>query len=275
MRRGRLLIGLVFAVVAAVGYFGLREFNPITGETQHISLSPEQEIALGLQSAPEMAEQFGGLESDPSIQADVAAVGEGLVRQSIAGQTPYRFSFRVLRDRETINAFALPGGPIFITRGLLERFENEAQLAGVLGHEISHVIARHSAEHIAKSQFAQGLINAAGAAGSDDAGGGQRAAQVAAMVAQMVQLKYGRSDELQADTLGVRLLSESGYDPRALLEVMRILAEAGPSGRQPEFLSSHPDPGNRRELIQRAIDTRFPNGVPPHLTLGRSIGVVQ
>jgi predicted Zn-dependent protease len=273
MRRGRLLIGLVFAVVAAFGYFGLREFNPITGETQHISLTPEQEIALGLQSAPEMAEQFGGLEPDATIQGDVAAIGQRLVQQSIAGQTPYRFSFHVLRDRETVNAFALPGGPIFITRGLLERFENEAQLAGVLGHEIGHVIARHSAEHIAKSQFAQGLINAAGATGSAGADGGQRAAQVAAMVAQMVELKYGRSDELQADTLGVRLMSETGFDPRALLEVMRILADSGPAGRTPEFLSSHPDPGNRQALIQRAIESRFPGGVPERLTLGRRLQV--
>lgn len=274
MRRGRLLIGLIVALVSAFGYFGLREFNPITGETQHIALSPEQEIALGLQSAPEMAEQFGGLEPDATIQGDVTAVGERLVQQSVAGRTPYRFSFHVLRDRETVNAFALPGGPIFITRGLLERFENEAQLAGVLGHEISHVIARHSAEHIAKSQFAQGLINAAGTAGSDGSDRGQGAAQVAAVVAEMVQLKYGRSDEYQADTLGVRLLSETGFDPRALLSVMRILAESGPTGRTPEFLSSHPDPGNREGLIQRAIETRFPDGVSDHLTLGRRMRVV-
>ena len=91
----------------------------------------------------------------------------------------------------------------------------------------------------------------------------------------MVELKYGRGDELQADTLGVRLLAESGYDPRALLEVMRILAEAGPAGRPPEFLSSHPDPGNRRDLIQRAIDARFPNGVPQNLTLGRGVQVAR
>ncbi|MEO5619144.1 MAG: M48 family metalloprotease [Candidatus Eisenbacteria bacterium] len=275
MRRGRLLIGLVLALVSAVGYFGLREFNPITGETQHISLTPEQEIALGLQSAPEMADQFGGLEPDASIQSDVSAIGGRLVQHTIAGQTPYRFSFSVLRDRETVNAFALPGGPIFITRGLLEKFDNEAQLAGVLSHEIGHVIARHSAEHIAKSQLAGGLINAVGTAGSDGAGGGNQAAQVAAVVAQMVQLKYGRSDEHQSDTLGVRLLAEAGYDPRALLEVMRILAESsGPRG-QPEFLSSHPDPGNRKELIQGAIDARFPNGVPDRLTLGRQIAVAQ
>jgi beta-barrel assembly-enhancing protease len=272
MRRGRLLIGLIIALVSVMGYYGLREFNPITGETQHIALTRDQEIALGMQSAPEMAEQLGGLEPDGSIQAEVASVGDAIVNRSIARETGYRFGFHVLRDPETVNAFALPGGPIFITRGLLNRLENEAQLAGVLGHEIGHVIARHSAEQIAKSQLAQGLVNAVGVAGSDDAGGGQRAAQMAALVAQMVQLKYGRSDELQSDTLGVRLMSEAGYDPRELLDVMRILEEAsGGRGGQPEWMSSHPNPGNRQGVIQDAIGRRFPGGVPPELTLGRPI----
>ena len=271
MRRGRVLVALVLAVVSLFGYYGVRQFNPVTGETQHISLSRDQEIALGLQSAPLMAEQFGGLDPDGAAQAAVSAVGERVVRQSIAGETQYEFSFHLLRDPATVNAFALPGGPIFITRGLFQRFENEAQLAGVLGHEIGHVIARHSAEHLAKSQLAQGLINAVGTAGSDGMDNGQRAAQAAAVVAQMVQLRYGRGDELQADTLGVRLMSEAGYDPRALLEVMRILAEAGGSSRQPEFLSSHPNPGNRQELIRRAIASHFPDGVPRNLTLGRGI----
>jgi predicted Zn-dependent protease len=220
-----------------------------------------------------MAEQFGGLDPDAGIQADVAAVGERLVQQSIVRETPYRYTFHVLADPQTINAFALPGGPIFITRALLQRLENEAQLAGVLGHEIGHVAARHSAEHIAKSQLAQGLINAVGIAGSEDPGSGQHAAQVAAVVAQMVQLQYGRNDELESDTLGVRLVSEAGYDPRAMLEVMRILAESGGPDRPPEFMSSHPDPGNRQAIIQRAIESRYPDGVPAELTLGRSIAL--
>lgn len=272
MRRGRPLIALVIALISVIGYFGMRQFNPITGETQHIALTRDQEIAMGLQSAPEMAEQFGGLDPDQSVQADVASVGQRIVSQSIAGQTEYQFSFHVLQDPQTVNAFALPGGPIFITRGLLSRLENEAQLAGVLGHEASHVVARHSAEHIAKSQLAAGLVNAVGVAGSSDDGtSGNHAAQVAAVVAQMVQLKYGRSDELQADTLGVRLMSEAGYDPRAMLEVMRILSESGGPNRQPEFMSSHPDPGNRQGVIRQAIESRFPNGVPEQLTLGRRI----
>jgi predicted Zn-dependent protease len=275
MRRGRIIIGLIIAAVSLIGYYGMRQLNPTTGEMQHIALTRDQEIAIGLQSAPEMAEQLGGEDPDPSIQADVAAVGGRIASRSTAGQTPYRFSFRVLRDAETVNAFALPGGPIFITRGLLQRFENEAQLAGVLAHEISHVVARHSAAQIAKNQLAQVLVTAVGTAGSDDQGGGQQAAQVAGVVAQMVQLKYGRGDEIQADTLGVRFMSEAGYDPRALLEVMRILAESSGGQRAPEFMSSHPDPGNRREVIQQAIGSRFPGGVPGTLTMGRTIKVSQ
>ena len=275
MRRGRLIVGLIIAAISLLSYYGVRQTNPITGQTQHIALTRDQEIALGLQSAPEMADQFGGLDPDPSIQADVAAVGQRVVDQSVARGTEYQFSFHVLRDPETINAFALPGGPIFITRGLLDKLENEAELAGVLGHETGHVIARHSAAQISKSQLAQGLVTAVGAAGSDDGSGGQHAAQVAAVVAQMVQLKYGRGDEIQADTLGVRLMSEAGYDPRALIEVMRILEESSGPGREPEFMSSHPNPGNRRAIIQGAIQSRFPSGVPENLTLGRRIKVAS
>jgi len=271
MRRGRLMIAVIVALMALVGYWTSREYNPITGETQSIALSPEQEVALGLQSAPEMIQQFGGADSDPAARALVAEVGERIVRATPAGQTPYQFSFTLLGDASTINAFALPGGPIFITRGLLEKLQNEAQLAGVLGHEVGHVLGRHAAERIAKQNLAQGLIGAAGVAGSDDGSGGQNAARMAAFVAQMAQLRYGRSDEIQSDTLGVRFVAGAGYDPREMLGVMRVLAEAGGPDRPPEIMSSHPDPGNREAVIQQAIDRTFPNGVPPNLTTGQQL----
>lgn len=269
MRRGRILIAIVIALMSIGGYLGTRSTNPITGESQHIALTPQQEIALGLQSAPQMAEEFGGLDPDEDVQAFVRGVGNRLVQSSVARNSEYQFHFTVLADPNTVNAFALPGGPIFITHALLNRFENEAQLAGVLGHEISHVIARHSAEHIAKGQLAQGLINAVGMAGSDDVSGGQNAARAAAVVAQMVQMKYGRSDEYESDTLGVRLMAEAGYDPRAMIDVMRILKAASGGGGQPEFMSSHPDPGNREQVIREAIERRFPGGVPSNYTLGQ------
>ena len=274
MRRGRLIVGLVMAVVALVSYYGSRETNPITGEKQQVALSQKQEVALGLQAAPQMAEQFGGLHPDANLQSLVKGAGDRIARQSAVSSSPYEFSFNLLRDPETVNAFALPGGPIFVTAALLGRLENEAQLAGVLGHEIGHVVARHSAEHMAKSQLAQLLVGAVGVAATDDEnpGRGQQAAVVAGFVSQMVTLRYGRKDELESDRLGVRLMSEAGFDPRAMLTVMRILAESSKGGRPPEFLSSHPDPGNREQEITAAIAERYPQGVPAELTTGRSFG---
>ena len=275
MRRGRLIVGLVMAVVALVSYYGSRETNPITGEKQQVALSQKQEVALGLQAAPQMAEQFGGLHPDANLQSLVKSAGDRVARQSAVSSSPYEFSFNLLRDPETVNAFALPGGPIFVTAALLGRLENEAQLAGVLGHEIGHVVARHSAEHMAKSQLAQLLVGAVGVAATDDEnpGRGQQAAVVAGFVSQMVTLRYGRKDELESDRLGVRLMSEAGFDPRAMLTVMRILAESSKGGRPPEFLSSHPDPGNREQEITAAIAERYPQGVPAELTTGRSFGL--
>lgn len=273
MRRGRILLGLALAAFALCTYWGMSERNPITGETQHISLTQEQEIALGLQAAPEMAQQFGGLDPDQSIQADVTLLGQKLVGESVAEKTGYEFRFAVLDDRQTVNAFALPGGPVFITRALLEQLENEAQLAGVLSHEIGHVIGRHSAEQISRSQLIGGLAAAVGVAASDEADQGQQAAALAAMVGQLAQMRYGRGDELQSDSLGVAIMSAAGYDPRALIVVMDILARASGGGGGPEFLQTHPNPGNRQAWIQRAIDTQFPGGVPPELTLGRPIGL--
>lgn len=264
----RLVIAAIILLIGLVSYFGTSVLNPVTGEKQHISLSTDQEIALGLGAAPRMAEQFGGLEPDPKLQEFVQRVGDRVVRQSVAAQTPYQFQFHLLRDPQTVNAFALPGGPIFITRGLLSRLQNEAQLAGVLGHETGHVVARHSAEHMAKSQLGQSIVGAIYVGTSDQYGRGQQAAMLAAVTNQMLQLKYGREDELEADTLGVRVISEAGYDPRALLVVMKILEEAGGGQRRSEFTSTHPNPGNRQQVIREAIDKQFPNGVPRNLTLG-------
>lgn len=260
--RARLLIGLVIALFTVIGYFSQSSVNPVTGEKQHVSLTPQQEIALGLQSAPQMAREFGGLSGDPQASQIVKAIGRSVAAQSVASHSPYKFDFHLLADRRTINAFALPGGQIFITEALLRLLRTEGELAGVLGHEIGHVIARHSAEHMAKQNLTQGLASAAVIA-ADPAG---NSGAIAQMVAQVVNMKYGREDELEADALGVRLMAEAGYDPRALLGVMEILARAsGQAGRAPEMLSTHPAPANRAERITETIARLFPNGLPAGL----------
>ena len=267
MNRSRLLIGLVVAVISILGYFGSSVFNPVTQEKQHVAgITPEQEVALGLQAAPEMEQQFGGLDPSNELQAKVSQVGERVVSRSAAGQTPYQFQFHVLDDPETINAFALPGGQVFITEGLLRRLKTEGQLAGVLGHEVGHVVARHGAEHIAKQQLTAGLTGAAVLATYDPNDPNSRgSAAVAAMIGQLVTMKFGRQDELEADQLGVRLGSESGYDPRSMIELMKILEESNQGNRPPEFFSTHPNPENRIARIEEAIKQQYPNGVPEGL----------
>ena len=153
---GRLLMAAAIAAFSLFSYFSSRQDNPVTGETQYIDITPEQEIALGLEAAPQMAAEFGGLDENAQDQALVDEVGNRIVQSSPAGSSPYQFEFHLLDDDQTINAFALPGGQVFITRALYDKLQTEGQLAGVLGHEIAHVVGRHSAEHIAKAKLTEG-----------------------------------------------------------------------------------------------------------------------
>ncbi|KAA9354940.1 M48 family metallopeptidase [Larkinella humicola] len=251
-RAGRLIFGLIAALIAVFTYFSNTQENPVTGEKQHISLTPEQEVQLGLESAPQMAQQFGGLYPDEKVQQSVKRVGQKIVNSTDVKNSPYQFDFHVLADNQTVNAFAVPGGQIFITAALLDKLKNEDQLAGVLGHEITHVVGRHSAEQIAKQQLTQGLAGAAAIATEDPNSPGRNSA-IAAYVANLIGLKYGRDDEIESDQLGVRWMVESGYNPEAMIDVMEVLKAAGGPNRPSEFMSSHPDPDNRIQRIQEAI----------------------
>ena len=230
---------------AFVRHWSQRETNPYTGRVQAISLSPEQEIAIGLQSAPQMAQQHGGLHPDNRYQALVDNVGYKLVNSSVAKKTPYKYEFHLLADPNTINAFALPGGQIFITYALFSKLENEDQLAGVLGHEIGHVLGKHSNERITDSKKWQTIVMGASAI---DFGA------IAQQYGQGQLLANGRDDELESDELGVMFMIDAGYNPEELIGVMKILKTAAGPNRIPEFQSTHPDPENRIEKIKEAID---------------------
>jgi predicted Zn-dependent protease len=253
---GRLIMAAVVVVFSLITYFGSQSTNSVTQEVQHISMSTDQEIAMGLQAAPEVAGQFGGLDSSESDGQRVKQIGQQIVQESPAGTTPYQFDFHLLADTETENAFALPGGQIFITRALYDRLETDGQLAGVLGHETGHVVARHSAEQIAKAQLTQGLSGAAviAACDPDNPSGCVAASQMAALVGQFIYMKYSRDDETESDWLGVCFLNDSGYDPQNMVEAMQIIASLNQGERPPEFLSTHPDPGNRVLQIQENIN---------------------
>lgn len=249
MRRGswkiRIFIGLAIVAFAFIKRCNSKETNEYTGRSQIINMTEDQEIAIGLQSAPEMAQQYGGLYPDERMQAFVKSVGNKLVQGSIARETPYQYEFYLLADDQTINAFALPGGPCFITYALFKQL-NEAQLAGVLGHEIGHVIGRHSAERIAEGDFWKTVSMGASVGG--DMG------NLVGGIGQNTLLKNGRGDELESDDLGVLFMIQSGYDPIEMIKVMEILKAAGGPNRAPEFQSTHPDPENRIQRIKEAIE---------------------
>ena len=254
-----LIIALVMAGFTLFKYYANSSVNEVTGEKQHISMSVEQEIAMGLQSAPQMMAEMGGEVEGTTYDAKVREVGAKLVSSSDALRTDYKdhFNFHLLADDRTINAFALPGGQIFITAALLQRLTSDGRsldedmLAGVLGHEIGHVVARHSAEKLAQMELAQGLTGAVSMATYDPSN--PSGSYIAQAVANMLQLKYGRGQELQSDELGVRFMLQSGYEPEKLVDVMEILKQASGGSRVPEFQSSHPDPENRKEKILEAI----------------------
>ena len=240
----RIFIGLAIVGFAFIQRCSNKEENPYTGRVQNINMSADQEIAIGLQSAPQMAQQHGGLYPDERLQAYVDAVGKKLVQNSIARETPYNYDFHLLADDRTINAFALPGGQCFITYALFSKL-NESQLAGVLGHEIAHVIGRHSAERIAESKFWQTLTMGASV-------GGDMGSLIQGL-GQNTLLTNGRGDELESDDLGVLFMIQSGYDPYEMIKVMEILKAAAGPNRVPEFQSTHPDPENRIEKIKESI----------------------
>ncbi len=260
----RLLIALAIAAFSLITYFSKSVYNPVTEQKQRVDMSPRQEIALGLQAAPRMARQYGGESDDPEGRAAVEQIGNELITKTDAGKSPYKFDFHLLADDKTVNAFALPGGQIFLTEGLYKLLSTKGELAGVLAHEVGHVVARHSAQQVAKQQLTQGLTGAAVIAAYDPNDRNNNTATMAMLIGQVVSMKYGRGDELEADRLGVRFSSQAGYDPRAMLKVMVILGKAAKT-RTPEFFSTHPNPENRIKKIEAEIIEKFPQGVPAGL----------
>ena len=247
--KGRIVIAVIIAIIGVITYFSKTETNPITGEKQRVSLSVDQEIQLGLQAAPELIQEMGGEARDSKLNAYIDKVGNRVLSSTEAGKSPFKFEFYLLADNRTVNAFALPGGQVFITMGLYKLLKSEDQLAGVLGHEIGHVINRHGSEHMAKHELTQQLVQA-----TQVASGGYDQGMIAQYVGQMVNLKYGRDDEIESDKYGVKYLVESGYKPEAMIEVMEILNNASGKNKSPEFLSSHPNPENRIQKIKEYIE---------------------
>jgi predicted Zn-dependent protease len=224
--------------------------NPATGKRQLSLISEEQEIAMGKEADAQVSQQLG-LYPDESLQRYLQDLGETLAAESERPNLPW--TFRVVDD-EVVNAFALPGGFIYITRGILTHLGAEAELVGILGHEMGHVTARHSVNQMSKGMLAQiGL--GVGSVLSPELASLSGLAQTGL---SLLFLKYSRDDERQADELAFRYTGRSGYDPRGLVEVFEMLERvsgqaSGGGGDLPNWLATHPQPEKRRELAEEVV----------------------
>lgn len=252
-RRLRPILGtlLVLALALPVAYCAV---NPATGERQLMLVSRDQEIAMGQQGAEQVRASIGLVE-DQALQDYVSEIGLAMAEDTERPDLPWSFQ---VADDPVINAFALPGGPTYVTRGILAYFNSEAELATVLGHEAGHITARHSAEQMSRQQLYGGLAGLGAAV--FEAGDLARGLLGAGL--NVLFLQYGRDDERQADRLGLRYLTSRGYDPSEAVDVFEMLARqsegSGGSGL-PSWLSTHPAPEDRAEQIQAVLDTLPPD----------------
>lgn len=230
--------------------------NPVTGKSE-LSLIPEsQEIAMGQEAAEQIVGQMG-LVQDEALQKYVSDLGMSMARASERPNLPWKF---YVVDDPVVNAFALPGGPIFITRGILTHMNSEAELASVLGHEIGHVTAKHSVSQMSKAQLAQIGLGVGMVLLPDELRG---LGDIASMGMSFLFLKFGRDDEKQSDALGFRYMVSQGYDPREMASMFRTLDRQGKkqgAGSIPEWASTHPAPENR---VAATLERVRQSGVSP------------
>ena len=234
--------GVGLALMVAMGSASVAAFQLV---------SVQDEIAIGQKAQREVQQQTPEV-SDPVVRDYVRDLGGRLAGYASGEKYPYSFS---TADYRELNAFALPGGPVWIHRGILASATTEAQVAGVLAHEVAHISRRHAARQITKGTLANGLLGLLGAVLGDE-GAGAAAAQVAAGVtANSFMLKFSRDDERDADREGVAILARAGYDTRGLTEFMRVLAAQ--QGRSPgsvaQFMSTHPAPASRVRDLERLV----------------------
>jgi predicted Zn-dependent protease len=217
-------------------------------------ISVGDEIAIG-RDAQQQVRKTVPVVSDASLNAYVRQVGNRLAARARGPRYPYSFSIANYRE---LNAFALPGGPVWINRGILHAAANEAQLAGVLAHEIAHVAQRHAADQITKQLVANGFLGLLGAVLGNDPGAARTAQAGARLLAGSYMLKFSRDDEREADAIGSQVMQRAGWDPRGMPEFMETLRRQ--QGRDPGsveiFLSSHPAPAERAAALRRSLGTR-------------------
>jgi len=241
-KSGLLIIGLIYCFCCGCAT------NPVTGEAQLMLISEQQDIEIGRKYAPEVEKQMGGRVADQLLQNYVDSVGQKLARVSHKPDLQYHF---VALESETLNAFALPGGYVFITSGMLKKLATEAQLAGILSHEITHIVTRHSSANMSREIGISILLSAVI---SDKTPQGVLTA--ADLTRQILGLQYSRQQEQEADSGGLDYMFSAGYNPYGMVETVQML-ENEQKQRPIEFLSTHPAPQNRIVYLTENIRTKY------------------
>lgn len=250
---------IAFLLCAILAAFTGCTTNTATGRNQFIPISESEELALGLQAAPQFLSQNGGEIPSPAIKQYVRDIGRRLAAVSERPDLPWEF---YVLDSKVINAFALPGGKVFFSRGLLEKMTNEAQVVAVMGHEVGHVTAKHIGESMGKQAIATGVLGAVGVATEVSDNQWLKVLGVGAQAGTgLYLLKFGRDQESEADNLGMRYMTRIGSNPVGMMQVMEILkaASGGGGGGIQEFLSTHPDPARRGRDAQAIILKQYPD----------------
>ncbi|MGH7130393.1 MAG: M48 family metalloprotease [Phycisphaerales bacterium] len=235
------------------------ETNATTGRNQLVGLSRAQEIQIGEESKAQFTAESGGEVPDRQLDGYVDEIGRKLAAKTPADNPGLPWEFTLLNSN-VINAFALPGGKVFISKGLADKMTNEAQMAGVLGHEIGHVCARHTSERVGQQQLV-GVSAALGGVALGASGASAVVTQLGGLAINvggtLIPLKFSRDQESEADSLGMRFMVACNYNPAAQSQVMQILQKEAASGGTPEFLATHPYPETRIERINKELATTY------------------
>ncbi len=239
---------IVLALVGTLALSAGCAVNPVTGDEELMFFSPENDVKLGRQYAAPLEKELGGRIPDENLQRYVNDVGQKIAR--VCHRPDISYQFTAVEDKMA-NAMALPGGYIFITRGLLKELKTEGQLAAVLAHETGHVVARDTMAALSRELSMTALLAAAHVGGAPG-----RAARAADFISAMLSLQYTRDDEKEADLTGLLYMTQAGYDPNGIVETMEILNELQ-TVRPIEFFSTHPNPESRVTYLKEKIATRY------------------
>ena len=245
-------ISSLFLICTLLSIQALAQSGPQLPNPGNAPMSRDQQIQLGFQAASEVYKQMPVLPDNSPETQYIRQIGQRLAA-TIPEEYSWPFEFHTIAQKE-INAFALPGGPMFVNVGAINAAENEAQLAGVMAHEMAHVYMQHSAKQMQKNTVPSLISSLGQVLGSMIGGVGGAAASIGGqLTGGMLSMKYSRTDESQADAVGAVILYRAGYDPRALAQFFETLSAESGSNGGPQFLSDHPNPGNRQEAILREV----------------------